>query len=88
MQPQRRDYFTRSQAPVGGTPGALALYFGPATVPVDVTTPVGATGALLRVPPVQPGPLRVFADGALPPGGEVRRRHGGALVGVVETPGP
>ena len=80
--------FRGAQAPVGGTPGALALYFGPATVPVDVTTPVGATGALLRVPPVQPGPLRVFADGALPPGGEVRRRHGGALVGVVETPGP
>lgn len=80
--------FQGARAPLGGTPGTLALFFGPASIPAEVTSPAGAVPALLNVPPVQAGPLQVFADGALPPGGEVRRLHDGVLLGTVDAVGP
>ncbi len=80
--------FEGREARIASTPGSLVLFFGPESRDVDVVSATGRVRDVLRVPPVQPAPFRVFLERPVPPGGAVRDARSGRLFGTAEGRGP
>ena len=79
--------FRGAEACVDGPAGSLVLFFGPSSLPVEVSGSAGRWTEALRLPPVQPSPFRVRLSRPVPEGSTVTEAGSGRVLGTGAAPG-